>query len=167
MPLRGRPSESLQTTGLRLMPFPLGCDLVWEQPEPLSDSGQEEEEDVRRWRRSPGPPNPESGSETRERSGPWGRCHTQYWFFLSWGWLRSPERGGAVLPSGGPGCPGKSLDDLGKGGRRGGSERWVPEDSDSQSGITRNAGRLGGIDEDGDVSLLRLLSIQESESDTA
>jgi len=28
MPLRGRPRESLQTTGLRLMPFPLGCDLV-------------------------------------------------------------------------------------------------------------------------------------------
>ena len=21
----------------------------------------------------------------------WGRCHTQYWFFLSWGWLNSPE----------------------------------------------------------------------------
>ena len=60
-----------------------------------------------------------------------------------------------------------NLDDLGKGGRRGGSERCVPEDSDSQSGITRNAGRLGGIDDEGDVSLLRLLSIQESESDTA
>ena len=69
----------------------LGCILLWEHPEPLSDSGQDEEEEVRRWRRSPeknlisvkfrffaiyqstpGPPNPESGSETSERSGPCG-----------------------------------------------------------------------------------------------
>ena len=62
---------------------------------------------------------------------------------------------------------GINLDDRGKGGRRGGSERWVPEDSDSQRGMTRKAGRLGGIEEDGEVSLLRLLSIHESESDTA
>jgi len=47
----------------------------------------------------------------------------------------------------------------------GGSERWVPELSDSQSGITRNAGIDGGILEDGEVSLDLELSIQESESE--
>lgn len=48
----------------------------------------------------------------------------------------------------------------------GGSERCVPELSDSQRGITRKAGRLGGILELGEVSLDGCeLSNQESESD--
>ena len=46
-----------------------------------------------------------------------------------------------------------------------GSERWVPELSDSHRGITLNAGRLGGILELGEVSLDRELPSQESESD--
>ena len=41
----------------------------------------------------------------------------------------------------------------------------MPEDSDSQRGITLKAGRLGGMEEEGEVSLLLLLSIQESESE--
>jgi len=48
---------------------------------------------------------------------------------------------------------------------RGGSDKCVPELSDSQRGITLKAGRLGGILELGEVSLDLELSIQESESD--
>ena len=59
------------------------------------------------------------------------------------------------------------LEDLGKFAIIcGGSDRCVPEVSDSHSGITLKAGRLGGIEEDGEVSLLRLLSTQASESET-
>ena len=47
----------------------------------------------------------------------------------------------------------------------GGSERWVPELSDSHRGMTLKAGRLGGILELGLVSLDRELPSQESESD--
>lgn len=47
IPLRGRPSESLQAAGLRLSPLLLWC-REWEQPEPESDSGQEDEEEVSR-----------------------------------------------------------------------------------------------------------------------
>ena len=47
----------------------------------------------------------------------------------------------------------------------GGSERCVPELSDSHRGITLKAGRLGGILELGEVSRDRELSIQESESE--
>ena len=46
-----------------------------------------------------------------------------------------------------------------------GSERCVPELSDSQRGITLKAGRLGGILELGEVSLDRELPSQESESE--
>ena len=42
----------------------------WEQPEPESD-----------W--DSGPPNPLSGSDTRQ-SSPAGRGHTQYWFRLQY-----------------------------------------------------------------------------------
>jgi len=49
---------------------------------------------------------------------------------------------------------------------KGGSDMCVPELSDSQSGMTLNAGKPGGmLLEEGDVSLDRELSIQESESD--
>ena len=54
---------------------------------------------------------------------------------------------------------------LKSGGMRGGSDRCVPELSDSHSGITRKAGRLGGMLELGEVSRDLELSIQESESE--
>ena len=41
----------------------------------------------------------------------------------------------------------------------------MPELSDSQSGMTLKAGRLGGMEEEGDVSRDRELSNQESESE--
>ena len=121
---------------------------------------------------------PESGSDPSEKSAG-GRCHTQYWFLRSrgcppapggclsfkvvseglepasevarWAWWKSlelrPKAGGIPPPT------------------RGGSERCVPELSDSQSGITRNAGREGGMLEEGEVSRDLELSSQESESD--
>jgi hypothetical protein len=45
-----------------------------------------------------------------------------------------------------------------------GSVRWDPLLSDSQSGITLKAGMPGGMEDAGDVSRDRELSIQESDS---
>ena len=97
--------------------------------------------------------------DTSERSAAVGLCHTQYWFLRRRGGWEDPPlwRGSSVT----------SLEFLVNiGGSMGGrSERWVPELSDSQRGITLKAGRLGGMEELGEVSLDLELSIQLSESE--
>ena len=119
---------------------------------------------------------PESGSDPSEKSAG-GRCHTQYWFRRSRGWAPGGCLSFKVVSEGLEPASEvarwaawwKSLEfrppKAGGIPTRGGSERWVPELSDSQSGITRNAGREGGMLEEGEVSRDLELSSQESESD--
>lgn len=130
--------------------------LADEPPEPLSDSGN---------------PIPESGSEINEKSVG-GLCHTQYWLRRSKGWppLSEDLSPSKVLSEGldpASETGGISLEFLLNGGgtNGGGSRRWLAASSDSHSGITRNAGKEGGMLEEGEVSRDRELSSQESESE--